>query len=246
MERVAKDQLKFAIHGPDTTTDEIPASIFGQKLVQLASAIAAADMAVNGGKRAHEYVIKDLHTSTPTAILKERPIARQQTLLPQRSSGLRGFSECARAIIGGDRATAARYGACPKRIRKLATGAPKLFGYGEIWTDDDQVIRVDPFLADRAARATDTEQILGTQDPRFSPRRKWFEGVVQGTFDGAIKAVDLRGALPEIKLILSAGEATIDCVCRESDIPKSELRSIREFASRDAQSMTSQSRFQSV
>ena len=221
MERFAQNQLKFAIHGPDTTTDEIPASIFGQKLVQLTSAIAAADIAVNGGKRAHEYVIKELHTSTPTAILKERPIARQQTLLRQKSSGLRGFNECLRAIVGGDGATAARYGACPKRILKLATGAPKLFGYGEIWTEDDQVIRVDPFLADRAARAIDADQILTVQTDQMAPlRREWFEGVAQGTFDGAIKAVDLRGALPEIKLILSAGEQQIDCVCREFDIPK--------------------------
>lgn len=77
------------------------------------------------------------------------------------------------------------------------------------------------FLADRAARAIDAEQIMFVQnDQAETRRRKWFEGVVQGTFDGTIKAVDLRGALPEIKLILSAGEEQIDCVCRESDIPK--------------------------
>ena len=53
-----------------------------------------------------------------------------------------------------------------------------------------------------------------------SQRRKWFEGITQGTFDGTIKAVDLRGALPEIKLILSAGGEQIDCVCKDLDVPK--------------------------
>ena len=67
----------------------------------------------------------------------------------------------------------------------------------------------------------DADQILTVQTDQMAPlRREWFEGVAQGTFDGAIKAVDLRGALPEIKLILSAGEQQIDCFCRESDIPK--------------------------
>lgn len=221
MERLPYDQLKFAIHGPNPATDEIAASVFGQKLGQLSSALAAADVAVNAGKRVHEYVIKELHTTTPTAILKERPIARQLKLFP-RHSGVRAFRDCARAIIGGDRATAGRYGACASRISKFASGAPKRFGYGEIWAEDEPVLRVDTFLAERAARAVDPEEQPMTVDAVGAPsmHRRWFEGNTQGAFDGTIKAVDLRGTCPEIILILSAGGDRIDCVCKDSDVPK--------------------------
>ena len=47
---------------------------------------------------------------------------------------------------------------------------------------------------------------------------KWFSGSAFGSFDGEVRAVDLRGSLPEIKLILSAGGKQIDCICRGIDI----------------------------
>ena len=61
--------------------------------------------------------------------------------------------------------------------------------------------------------------IYSLYDVRFSvPAPTWFEGTACGSFDGEVRAVDLRGALPEIKLILSAGGKEIDCVCRNIDI----------------------------
>ena len=39
-----------------------------------------------------------------------------------------------------------------------------------------------------------------------------------GSFDGVLDYVDLRGALPQIKLTLSAGAREIDCICRREDI----------------------------
>lgn len=44
--------------------------------------------------------------------------------------------------------------------------------------------------------------------------RTWFKGAAHGTFQGVVKAVDLRGARPEIKLVLSAGGKELDCVFR--------------------------------
>ena len=48
--------------------------------------------------------------------------------------------------------------------------------------------------------------------------RQWFVGVAYGSFDGTIRAVDLRGALPEVKFVLTAGGKQIDCVFRGSDV----------------------------
>jgi len=47
--------------------------------------------------------------------------------------------------------------------------------------------------------------------------RTWFAGHVYGSFVGIVRAVDLRGALPEIKLILAGGKQ-IDCVCTQDHI----------------------------
>jgi hypothetical protein len=54
--------------------------------------------------------------------------------------------------------------------------------------------------------------------PEEMPSEEWYKGTAHGEFDGEVRAVDLRGALPELKLILTAGGKQIDCVCRAIDI----------------------------
>lgn len=48
--------------------------------------------------------------------------------------------------------------------------------------------------------------------------RKWYKGTADGSFDGTVKAADLRGALPQITLVLTAGGAQLECICRADDI----------------------------
>jgi hypothetical protein len=213
MGELAANQIKFALHGPDVKTDEVSASVFAAKLHVLVGALRAADSAVNG-KRVHDYFIAKLHTSTPTAILSERTISHQKAYFTH--SGIDGFDACADAISIGDRERALEFGTCAKRIEKLASGAAgKLFGYAEVWTKNDKPHRVDEFLKKRA----DAMISVPTIEIAKPCRERWFQGAATGSFDGEIRAVDLRGSLPELKLILSAGAREIDCVCRPSDVP---------------------------
>jgi hypothetical protein len=215
MSELAANQIRFAIHGPDVDTDAVSASVFAAKLSSLVSALKAADAAVNG-TQIHDYVIDRLHTSTPTAILSERTIDKQLTYMPERS-GIDGFCSCADAITNGDRQRATAFGACASRIERLARGARgKSFGYAEVCARDDKSIRVDDFLKKRASTMIRPVQTLDAEDKG----RQWFNGTAHGTFDGEVKAVDLRGSQPELKLILSAGGKEIDCVFRSAHIPE--------------------------
>lgn len=76
----------------------------------------------------------------------------------------------------------------------------------------DRVLRVDQFLSERAKAMARITEIDGV------PEGGWYRGAVLGSFDGKLEFVDLRGALPQIKLTLSAGGKQIDCICRREDI----------------------------
>jgi hypothetical protein len=206
-EKLASDQILFALHSsdPDDPEDKrVDAGVFAAKLGALVSAIKAADAAVNGGNLAHSYVIERLQTSTPTALLRERPLHRD--LLIQ--SGIAAFDRCAQAITIGERDTALTYGKCVEKVESLARGAEKTFGYGEIQTPAN-VVRIDQFLAERTKSVISPERPA----PRPAASGEWFKGAAQGSFVGTVRVVDLRGKLPAIKLILSAGSMTLDCAC---------------------------------
>jgi len=217
METLGPGQLRFRVHGPDMASDYLSAIVFADKLSTLVRAIKAADKAVNAGTALHDYVIAKLQSSTPTVTLFERPLPRFENRLFGGNSGIRGFGLCAEAITAGERDRALLFGSCAKFISRLAKNAQSKFSYAEVWTEGENVIRVDPFLTERAdAIIEGTPKII--QQAEATREVVWFEGVANGAFDGEIRAVDLRGALPELKLLLSAGGKQIDCVCRGVDI----------------------------
>jgi hypothetical protein len=212
---IAEGQIRFAIHSSqrdDPDDKEVDAAIFASKLGALVRALKAADKAVNRGQAAHEYVIARLHTSTPTAILAERPIVSNLMAV----SGIVGFNDCTTAITLGEREQALRFGSCAQNIERLATGSEQKFGYAEV-ASRDNIIRIDPFLRERARAIVSPSTITAT---RADPTQQWFKGVAHGSFVGSVQAVDLRGKLPAIKLILSAGGKTIDCICHSLDVER--------------------------
>ncbi|MFI4974233.1 MAG: hypothetical protein ACHP84_06845 [Caulobacterales bacterium] len=206
-EKLASGEIQFALHSrdPDDSEDRrVDAGVFAAKLGALVGALKAADASVNGGSPAHSYVIERLLTSTPTARLKERPLRRDLMI----QSGIDAFDRCAQAITVGERDTALTYGKCVTKVETLARGAEKTFGYGEIQTPAN-VVRIDQFLAER------TKSVISPERPiaRTAAAGEWFKGATQGSFVGMVRVVDLRGKLPAIKLILSAGSMTLDCAC---------------------------------
>ncbi|MER8517970.1 hypothetical protein NKI48_16465 [Mesorhizobium sp. M0644] len=198
-------QVLFRVHA-QAVDGEVDAGVFAAKLTTLIKALKAADRAVNKGLSAHQYTIAKLHTSSPTAILNERlALAVPYPLL----SGISAFDSCADTLALGERPDLEIFGGTVQKIKSLATGASNSFGYAEIWTDNDSVVRVDPFLRERADAAIAFERELAAP-----VKARWFKGNVFASFDGTLKAVDLRGAVPQIKLTLKAGGKDIDCICR--------------------------------
>lgn len=217
MDSLAPGLIRFRIHSPHdavgTGADEdVPASLFASKLAALVRALKAADKAVNQGTAVHEYRIRKLQSSSPTVLLAETPLTKAVDVFG--ISGIDAFEDCAAAITLGDADRAKQYGSCALQISKLAKGADKTFGYAEVWTANDNIIRVDPFLVEQAKSIVDPNRDAATA-PANS---EWFKGSAHGTFTGTILQVDLRGALPEVKLVLSAGGKQIDCVCRADDV----------------------------
>ncbi len=212
--QIQPGQIVFRVHGP-RDDERVRASVFAQKLGALVQALKAADRAVHHGKTVHEYEIAKLQSSEPTAILSEVHIPKFAGQLDVKQSGIDAFGDCATAVIAGDRERAQRYGKCPGYLAKLGQGASKKFGYAEVWTSPENIIRVDPFLLERATTVLGIEKKGALTVPEG---QRWFRGAAHGSFDGTILAVDLRGARPELKLILSAGEKQIDCIARDDHI----------------------------
>jgi hypothetical protein len=209
MTALAGNQISFCLHGPASEIERISGTIFALKLHALVSALKAADAAVNG-RRIHDYFVTTEHSDTPTAILSE------ETEKPQRiygaNSGISAFKSCAEAIIEGDFDRAREFGATVNRIAKLAAGAAtKAFSYAEVKIASADGLRVDDFLKSRAARVLEPSPLQSI----VGPSKRWFHGSVFGTFDGKIRAVELRGSLPEITLCLTAGGAEINCICTD-------------------------------
>lgn len=213
MEPLGPGQVMFRIHGPASDGDEpLKGLVFAAKLGALIRGLYEADRAINGVLW-HDYSIAKLRSSSPTVILTEQPRPRFEGEL-QAPSAIDAYDDCAEAIAVGDHERALRYGKCAAYISSLARGANRKFGYAELWTGRERVIRIDPFLVERA------KAIVSPQAPIAQPDAPWFKGAAHGSFDGTVQVADLRGALPEIRLILSAGGKQIACVCHQDDIEK--------------------------
>jgi len=200
------------MHGLQGADDEgVPAAVFAQKLGALVRGLRAADAALNGKSR-HDYVITDLRMGS--AIVELRELRPHPAHLIPPTSGIEAFDICVEAVQIGKVDEAQRFGATPKHIQQLARGSGNKFGYGELWLDRDQPLRVDEFLFEQSRKFIEGPRF----DTYLPTRHKWYSGIAHGIFDGVVKGVDLRGALPEVKLVLTAGGRQIDCIFRNVEI----------------------------
>jgi hypothetical protein len=208
-------EIRLRVHGRQRERDGdlVPGSVFAQKLLILLRGLRAADAAVNG-KVKYDYVISDLRIGSALVELREEEI-REHGLLESRS-GISAFDDCVDAIRQGSVERALSFGRCPVYVSQLAKGSGRRFGYAELWIADESPLRVDEFLLEQ------TEAVIEGPERRIQPEtsRRWYKGITRGAFEGEVKEVDLRGAIPEIKLILSAGGKELDCVFRDVDVER--------------------------
>lgn len=198
---LSNDQIEFKLHGlTDHDHGQVPAKVFANKLSQLVKALEISDRMANG-KVIHTYTIAKLHTSQPTAVLRERLIHDDEhpgiSALPEFMSGVDAIKTHQRNVVKMEDFV--------DTVRRMTSGANTKFGFAEVKTAKDEV-RVDAFLRERAYSVV------------AEKKDKWFSGAVMGSFDGMLDYVDARGSLPQIKLTLSAGGVEIDCTCKREDI----------------------------
>ena len=185
LEPLGRGQVRLRVHGPDPASDELPAAVFAEKLTSLVRAFRAADKAVNGGASIHDYMIARLASSTPTAVLVERPVPRLRGQFISGHSGIAGFQDCIEAITLGQRDRALSYGSCASQIDRLSKGSRNRFSYAEVWTASNSIIRVDPFLSERVRAVVKDESSMPLVESIASlPDQEWFEGKAYGSFDG--------------------------------------------------------------
>jgi hypothetical protein len=166
------------------------------------------------GKASHDYVITDLKMGSALVELREQQIAPPSLML--RGTGISAFDDCMDAIRIGSIERAQEFGRCPNYVSQLARGSGHRFGYAELWVDREPPVRVDEFLLEQTRKVIDRPELIKA----MAASQKWYEGIALGSFDGVVKGVDLRGALPEVKLILTAGEKEIDCIFRNVEMDR--------------------------
>lgn len=135
--------------------------------------------------------------SQPTAVLRE--VLKGADNSNSDRSAIPVFSDAVESITTND-ARALRFAPVIRHISEMTAGAKSKFGFAEVRTGGD-IVRIDDFLRKRASAA------------RKATQGRWYEGVSYGSFDGKLNYVDNRGALPQIKLTLTAGGKEVDCVC---------------------------------
>jgi hypothetical protein len=213
-------EVRFRLHGrQEDGSERVPASVFAQKLAVLVRALRAADAAVNG-RVTHDYVISNLEVGSALVEMREEPIKTAE-LLPSRSS-VSAFEDCVEAIREGQVQRAQLFGKCPRYVSQLAKGSRNRFGYAELWLEHEEPVRVDEFLLEQslAVGEGDPRIFRGSANTSGAGEQRWYRGTAHATFEGVVKGVDLRGALPEVKLILAAGGKEIDCVFRGVEIER--------------------------
>lgn len=206
----AKGEIRFKIHGLPTDGGGklVDAEVFARKVNQIVKALETADVEANGAEQ-HRYLISELKIGS--AQIGFREVVRSTRGGRPEHSSIAALLDCTKAVSRSNFTAAVRYGELVEHVQKLSAGAADTFAYMEMGVPDDTPIRVDDFLNDQAKtllkeRAATVEKIA------------YYRGHAREAFDGTIKEADLRGDLPSVKLILTAGGKEIDCICKRMTV----------------------------
>lgn len=206
-------ELTLTIHGLDEYNQDVDGEVFARKFSAFVRGLAAADKAVNG-KRMFKFLLTDLRKGTATASVREQVAARGNRL----DSSLGYYVAAVEAIY--DNTPRAKSLPVPlvKEVLALNKGVGHTFAFGEIKSNADFAIRVDEFLASRAEAVYEFVSAEESGAPHSTG--EGFAGVALASFDGVLKAVDLRGITQKAALVLTAGGKQIECVVNTLAVSK--------------------------
>lgn len=210
MAALGEKDLTLTIYGLDVQGAEVDALVFAEKLKKVVSALKRLDAFYNV-KGLHRFMINDLVFSSASVSLRETQIKAKKI----RRSPAKRFAEIGSiASIGSQieiENAADEYAL--KAYQSLSEGSGKTFSYGVVECPDVATVRVDRLLGKRVRDIIEHASAVASAAPQ-----RYFRGTAIETYDGVVKAVDLRGLFPEARLILSAGSKEISCVVAAKDI----------------------------
>lgn len=204
-----RDEAAFVVHGLDVDAKSVRADVFARKLLTFIGGLREADRFANG-KLAHSYVITALGTGSASVTVREKQRARNRPL----HSSISVYEQVASAVYNGDRSITRFSERLVRQVGKLSAGALETFSHAELAFADDNVIRIDDFLARQSEAAN---QILSA-GPEGLPDQ-YYRGRAIGSFDGELQEIDNRGLMLRGKLILAAG-VEVDCVMNKGRVPE--------------------------
>lgn len=195
-----EEEITLTLHGLDHHNRDVDGEVFAKKLSQLMQGLAAADIAANG-KRRFKFFVAGLKKNTATASFREQLAA---TGTPP-SSGISNYKNALVSILEDTVEARALSKRLVEPIARLNEGAGEAFAFGEVKTASGLVIKIDEFLAKRA------QAVLADIEREEKGQQTYFSGSAYTSFDGVLKAVDLRGEHKKAVLILTAGGLQIEC-----------------------------------
>lgn len=202
--------LMLTIYGLDVHDDEVDASVFVDKMKKVVTALRKLDTFYNTNGH-HKFMINDLKFSSASVWLREKQIKSKRV----RQSPTKRFIEIGTQVSSGSAVSiqnsADEYALAT--YENLSKGAGRSFSYGIVEAPEIASVRLDSLMEKRVKNIIATANAVAESTPK-----KFFQGTAIETFDGIVKAVDLRGLFPEAKLILSAGQKQISCIVAAEDV----------------------------
>jgi hypothetical protein len=205
--------VTLSLHGLEEYSQEVDGEVFALKFAAFMRGLGKSDVATNGTRR-HRFPIRDLRKSSAIATVREQVTKRGAPAQSGIGYYLNGLS----AIY----ADAAHARALPRGviedIASLPKGVGRTFAFAEVKgmpSNDDiapTIIRVDEFLEGRA------KHVLQDVTSGAPSLMRAFEGTAFSSFDGILKAVDLRGDMQKAFLLLSAGGKPIECIVNTIEV----------------------------
>jgi hypothetical protein len=202
------NRIRFTVHGLTADNGFVRADVFAEKLSAFATAAQIEDKRLNG-KAKFGLMIKDLKIGSADAWLDPKQIIRAKTVTEPFSS----LAQIAVSIQGGSMSFAPESIGALRKLVATSEGAEKTHSHVEVDFGQGDIVRFDSFFRDRAKRAVE----IFKGEPEHAGG--FFEGASVGQFDGAIRAIDSRGAIVKGKIIQTIDGSELDCVFRRDDLP---------------------------
>lgn len=197
--------MRFTLHGLKRQREAVDAEVFGRKLAALCKALQLADK-LAGKPGAFIYTPRTLGTGSAYSglgALNKRPGYHGEP-------GFQAVRDTMLQINRGDYHAIQNRLPLARQLHSICQGVGRRYSHAEV-ESGGEIVRIDEFYKAQSERAIRKASVAENAV-------EYFSGTARDAFDGVIKAVDLRGAAPEVKLVLSSGGREVSSIIKHVSI----------------------------